>query len=77
MLTKSCKELGTAFAATERLGLREADGDHGSKFSSVATMSCGDIAAFYEGLGGRVGGARSIKYSDIRLPIDSAIVSSK
>jgi hypothetical protein len=53
VLTRSCRDLAAAVAATERLALREADG--GSKFSSVPTMSCGDVAAFYEGLGGRVG----------------------
>lgn len=55
MLARSCEELRAAVAATERLALRDADGAHGSKFTSVPSMSCGDIAAFYEGLGGRVG----------------------
>jgi hypothetical protein len=54
LLSKHLKKLQAAYTAQRKSDEKKGKEDEQSKFS-INTMSCGEIDAFYEGLGGRVG----------------------
>ena len=54
-LTKYIKELKEGLSATEQVKAVRSQNYSQSKYSSISTMACGDISAFFEGLGTRVG----------------------
>ena len=54
LLIKHHSELKIAYEALDKQKLGKGSEEDQSKFS-LNTMSCGEISAFYEGLGGRVG----------------------
>jgi len=61
LLVKHHSELKIAYEALDKKKLGQSSEEDQSKFS-LNTMSCGDISAFYEGLGGRVGELLQINY---------------
>jgi hypothetical protein len=54
LFVKFLNQLKDSYAALDKKKLNIGSEDDGSKFS-INTMSCGEISAFYDGLGSRVG----------------------